>query len=96
MKKSQKDKYSLASTSEDDLSKNSLLEKEETLYQQRPSLWRRHRNMVIVQVVLLALYTLAFYLVTAKLRSQIPSGPKLIHCKPIVEWQSTLSMTFPC
>ena len=96
MKQSQRDDYSLASTSEYDLSKNSLLEKEETLYQPRPSLWRRNRNMVIVQVGLLAVYTLAVYLVTAKLRSQIPSGPNLIHCMPIVGWQSFLSMTFPC
>ena len=96
MEESQKDKYSLASTSEDDLSNNSLLEKEETLYHQRPSHWRRHRNMVVVQMILLALYTLAFYLVTAELRSRTPSGPNWIHCKPIVEWQSTLSMTLPC
>ena len=95
MKRSQEDKYSLASNSEDDLSKNSLLKKEETLYQQRLSLWRRHRNMVAVEVVMQALYTLAFYLVTAKLRSLIPSGPNLIQCKPIVEWHSTLLVTFP-
>ena len=80
MKPSQKEHYSLANTSEDDLSKNSLLEKDGTFYEHRPSVWRRHRTMVIVQVVLLALYTLVMYLVATKLRSQTPHGPDLNHC----------------
>lgn len=75
----QKDHYSLARSSEDDLSKDGLLEKEKNFYEQRPSFWRRHRNMLLVQVVLLALYTLAMYFVAAKLRSQSLRGPNLIH-----------------
>ena len=85
MKASQKDHYSLARSSEDDLSKDGLLEKEGNFYDQRPSFWRRHRNMVLVQVVLLALYTLAMYFVAARLRSQSLHGPNLIHCMPPVE-----------
>lgn len=79
MKGFQKDHYSLARSSEDDLSKDGLLEKEKNFYEQRPSFWRRHRNMLLVQVVLLALYTLAMYFVAAKLRSQSLRGPNLIH-----------------
>ena len=85
MKQSQKDHYSLASNSEDELPTDSLLEKEGSFYEQRPSTWRRYRNMVIVQVVLLAFYTLAMYFVIAKLRSQTPDGPDLIHCTPLLE-----------
>ena len=88
MRGSQKDQYSLARTSEDDLSKDGLLEKEGNFYEQRPSFWRRHRNMVVVQVVLLTIYTLAMYLVVAKLRSQCLHGPNLVHCTPPVDWQS--------
>lgn len=88
MKGFQKDHYSLARSSEDDLSKDGLLEKEKNFYEQRPSFWRRYRNMLLVQVVLLALYTLAMYFVAAKLRSQSLRGPNLIHCKPPVVCQS--------
>ena len=88
MKGSQKDHYSLARTSEDDLSKDGLLEKEGNFYEQRPSFWRRHRNMVVVQVVLLTIYTLAMYFVVAKIRSQCLHGPNLVHCTPLLEWQS--------
>ena len=88
MKGSQKDHYSLARTSEDDLSKDGLLEKEGNFYEQRPSFWRRNRNMVVAQVVLLTIYTLAMYLVVAKIRSQCLHGPNLVHCTPPVEWQS--------
>ena len=58
MKGCQKDRYSLARTSEDDLSKDGLLETERKFYQRRPSFWRRHRNMVLVQVVFLIVYKL--------------------------------------
>lgn len=88
MKGSQKDHYSPARTSEDDLSKDGLLEKDGNFYEQRPSLWRRHRDMVVVQIVLLTIYTLATYLVVAKIRSQCLHGPNLIHCMPLLEWQS--------
>lgn len=82
MKGDQKEQYSLARSSEDDLSKDSLLEKESNFYEQkRPPFWRRYRNMLLVQVVLLALYTLAMYFVAAKIRSQsLHEGPNLIHC----------------
>ena len=88
MKGFQKDHYSLALTSEDDLSKDDLLEKEGNYYEQRPSFWRRHRNMVVIQAVLLTIYTLATYLVVAKIRSQCLHGPNLVHCTRPVEWQS--------
>lgn len=86
-----KDRYSLTRSSEDDLSKDSLLEKERNFHEQRPPFWRRHRNMLLVQVVLLALYTLAMYFVAAKIRSQSLHGPNLIRCTHPVDWQSRVN-----
>ena len=89
MEKSQRILYSLAATSEDDdLSQGALLTKEGTFDKQRSSFWRRHRNMLLVQVVLLVFYTLTLYLAVAKIRSQSLHGPDLIHCIPPVEQQS--------
>ena len=88
MKESQQNLYSLAATSEDDLSQDALLTEEGTLDKQGPSFWRRHRNMLLVQVVLLALYTLALLFAVANIRSQSLHGPYLIHCIPPMERQS--------
>ena len=80
MEKSQRILYSLAATSEDDdLSQGALFTKEGTFDKQRSSFWRRHRNMLLVQVVLLVFYTLTWYLAVAKIRSQSLHGPDLIH-----------------
>lgn len=86
MKEPERNLYSLAATSEDDISEDTLLTKEGTFDGQRPSFWRRHQNMLLVQVGLLAVYTLALYLAAAKIRSQSLHGPNLIHCIPPVEW----------
>ena len=88
MKESQRNLYSLAATSDDDLSQDALLTKERTFHKQRSSFWRRHQNMLLVQIVLLVLYTLALYLAVVKIRSQSLHGPNLIHCIPPVEQQS--------
>ncbi|KAM0797310.1 hypothetical protein BDR22DRAFT_461182 [Usnea florida] len=80
MEKSQRNLYSLAATSEDDdLSQGLLFTKEGTFDKQRSTFWRRHRNMLLVQVVLLVVYTLTLYLAVAKIRSQSLHGPNLIH-----------------
>jgi len=75
----QKDHYSPVRTSEDGQSKDGLLEKEQNFYVQRPSFWRSYRNFILVQIVILALYTLASGIVVAKIRSQSLHGPNLIH-----------------
>ena len=84
MEKSPRILYSLAATSEDDVSQGALFTKEGTFDKQRSSFWRRHRNMLLVQVVLLVVYTLTLYLAVAKIRSQSLHGPNLIHCIPPV------------
>ena len=76
----QQDHYSAVRTSEEDASKDGLLEKEPKFAQPRPSFWRRHGYMILVQVILLAIYTVVMYLVAIWIRSQSVHGPTMLSC----------------
>ena len=77
------DQYSsVRGSSSDDDSKDGLLEKHQDILGPKPSIWRRHKTMIIMQVVILALYSVVMYFVAAKLASNSSTGPDLSHCKP--------------
>ncbi|TVY28885.1 Cyclochlorotine biosynthesis protein O [Lachnellula hyalina] len=85
------DQYSsVRGSSSDDDSKDGLLEKHQDILGPKPSIWRRHKTMIIMQVVILALYSVVMYFVAAKLASNSSTGPDLSHSPAgkAVEWQS--------
>jgi len=57
----EKDEYCSVRTSEDDTSKDGLLEKREDMYQPRNSFWGRYRTIFVVQLVIQGLWILAVY-----------------------------------
>ena len=71
--------YSLAGTSEDDLSKAGLLDKDRDFYSPKPSFWRRHRITMLVHATLILFYGVATYLIVLRVRSG-SQGPDLTHC----------------
>ncbi|KAE8451798.1 hypothetical protein EG329_002638 [Mollisiaceae sp. DMI_Dod_QoI] len=79
MKGLQKEEYSAVRTSEDDSSKDGFFEKESALYQSESSFWRRHRMMIIVQLIILGLWTLVMYFMALQIRWLSIHGPNLIH-----------------
>lgn len=88
------EQYSPVRDSSDEESKDGLLEKDEEVLRLRQSSWARYKNVILVQTMLFALYTLIVYLVASKIASDAPKGPDLTHCKPIlwivqafVQWQ---------
>lgn len=72
---------SLRNSSEDDGSFDSLLEKEQTTYQPRSAIWKRHKNRILVQCGLLAFYTVATFLLVAKLSIRSTCGHDWAVCK---------------
>jgi hypothetical protein len=85
MKGFSKGKYAAVRTSEDDStsSKDGLLEKGETEYQQEQniSFWSRYKTFIQLQLIVLGVWTLAPYLMTLRIWELSVHGPDLIHCR---------------
>lgn len=80
-KNPQKDQYSAVRTSDDDTSKDGILEKGQYGYPEEPTFWQRHKTVILVQSVVLGAWTLIMYFLALQIQSLSIHGPNLIHCK---------------
>lgn len=53
------------------------------MYREEPTFWQRYKTMILVQIGILAGWTLVMYFVAAQIQSLSVHGPDLIHCKTL-------------